>query len=181
VDDTSNFQTLDFGFQKNTRAYARVYNDLNINGTRESDEPGVANLLVFNDLNSNQVRDSATPFTATQSTPTTVADLAVSTSSLTVNASNTIADVNVTVRISHTWMSEMTVTLISPSNTRVTLAAGNGGSADGFLGTTFDDESASAIGSGAFPFAGSFRPITPLSACDGQNSGGVWRLEVALR
>ncbi|MCY3008584.1 MAG: S8 family serine peptidase [Planctomycetota bacterium] len=178
VDDTSNFQTLDFGFQKNTRAYARVYNDLNINGTRESDEPGVANLLVFNDLNSNQVRDSATPFTATQSTPTTVADLAVSTSSLTVNASNTIADVNVTVRIPHTWMSDMTVTLISPSNTRVTLAAGNGGSADGFLGTTFDDESALAIGSGAFPFAGSFRPITLLSAFDGQNSGGVWRLEV---
>jgi subtilisin-like proprotein convertase family protein len=178
VDDTSNFQTLDFGFQKNTRAYARVYNDLNVNGTRESNEPGVANLLVFNDLNSNQVRDSAPTFTATQSTPTPVVDLAVSTSSLTVNAANTIADVNVTVRIPHTWMSDMIVTLISPSNTRVTLAAGNGGSADGFLGTTFDDEAALGIGTGAFPFAGSFRPLTPLSAFDGQNSGGVWRLEV---
>ncbi|MCE3015748.1 MAG: S8 family serine peptidase, partial [Pirellula sp.] len=178
VDDTSNFQTLDFGFQKNTRAYARVYNDLNANGSREASELGVPNLMVFNDLNSNQVRDTAPSFTATQNTPTPVPDLAISTSSLTVNTDRTIADINISLRITHTWMSDMIVTLISPAGTRVTLASRNGGSATGFLGTTFDDEAAMAIGAGASPFAGSFRPITPLSVLDGQSSGGVWRLEV---
>ena len=43
----------------------------------------------------------------------------------------------------------------------------------------FDDEAAIAIGSGAAPFTGSFRPEGFLSGFDGQDVFGVWTLRVA--
>jgi subtilisin-like proprotein convertase family protein len=98
-----------------------------------------------------------------------------------------IADVNASVRINHTFDSDLVITLVHPDGTTVPLATSRGGGGDNYgtgandcsgTPTVFDDEAGTAIGAGAAPFAGSFRPETPLSALDGKASNGIWKLSV---
>ena len=70
------------------------------------------------------------------------------------------------------------IEVIGPDGTTVVLSNSRGGSGDNFTNTVFDDEAATAIGSGAAPFTGSFRPDQPLSAFDGKSVNGTWRLHV---
>lgn len=98
-----------------------------------------------------------------------------------------VEDVNVRIRLSHTFDADLTLSLIAPDGTVVVLASGHGGGGDHFgagatdcsgTPTVFDDEAAAAIEDGAAPFAGAFRPATPLSALDGKRTDGTWRLRV---
>jgi subtilisin-like proprotein convertase family protein len=93
------------------------------------------------------------------------------------NASN-IADVNVTLSITHTYDVDLNLFLRAPNGTEVALSTGNGGSGDNYLNTTFDDEATTPITSGAPPFSGSFRPEQPLSIFDGANPNGTWALRI---
>jgi subtilisin-like proprotein convertase family protein len=88
-----------------------------------------------------------------------------------------VQDVNVTVNITHTYDHDLTLSLITPANTPITLAAQRGGSSNNFTNTTFDDEAAISIASGAAPFTGSFRPEQPLSVTDGLSGAGSWRFK----
>ena len=97
---------------------------------------------------------------------------------ITVTDAKTIQDVNVKVNITHTFDGDITLYLIAPNSTQVTLSAKRGSSGDNFTNTVFDDEAATPISSGAAPFTGSFRPETLLSALDGMTSAGTWRLKV---
>ncbi len=99
------------------------------------------------------------------------------TSTIVVVDTKTVLDVNATVNITHTFDGDLTLTLIAPNGTQITLANTRGGSGDNFTATVFDDEAAAAIGSGAAPFTGSFRPETPLSAADGIPANGAWKLK----
>lgn len=166
----------DFGYAKNGRLYGFAFNDLNSDGVVDSGEAGVAGQLIYLDQNSNLVYEA--PIVVTNNTPVPVADLDVSTSTISVTEAQTIIDVNVRFTLAHTWMSDLDVTLIAPDGTRVLLESAVGGSNDGFIDTVFDDEAATAIGAGAFPFTGSFRPVTPLSILDGKSTLGDWTLEV---
>ncbi len=89
-----------------------------------------------------------------------------------------VTDVNVTVTLAHTYMSDLRISLISPTGTTVQLFNRRGGSANNMTGATFNDEAATAISAGAAPFSGSFRPEQVLSAFDGQNPVGTWTLRV---
>ena len=100
------------------------------------------------------------------------------TSVLTASNVGVINDVNVTLRINHSWDEDLDVFLISPSGTRVELFTDVGGSADNFLNTTFDDEAATPIAGGTAPFAATFRPEGLLSDFDGEDGSGVWTLEL---
>ena len=89
------------------------------------------------------------------------------TSNLTVASSFTIAEADMTVNISHPYIGDLIVELISPANTTVRLHNRTGGPADNIV-TTFDD----------------LRPPDgPGSMADfvGQNASGLWRLKVADR
>jgi subtilisin-like proprotein convertase family protein len=90
-----------------------------------------------------------------------------------------VGDVNVRVGVTHTFDGDLRMTLRSPGGTTVSLVNQRGGSGDNFTGTVFDDEAATAIGSGSAPFTGSFRPEAPLSAFDGAASAGTWTLTVS--
>lgn len=100
----------------------------------------------------------------------------------------TILDINVTVNISHVFDSDLTLTLISPTGTIVTLANRVGGEGNDFLNTTFDDEAARNIDDDDSnpPFIGAFRPqfadrtSNPerLSDFDGETAIGDWQLVV---
>jgi len=89
-----------------------------------------------------------------------------------------VQDVNVTVNITHTYDNDLTLSLITPGATTITLANRRGGAANNYTNTVFDDEAATPIGLGAAPFTGSFKPETPLSAADGPVGTGTWTFKV---
>ncbi len=94
-----------------------------------------------------------------------------------VNSVN-INDVFVSINITHTWVGDLTLTLISPSGTNIVLSATNGGSGDNYINTVFDDDAINAIGSGVAPFTGSFSPDEALRILNGEFSSGDWSLVV---
>ena len=59
--------------------------------------------------------------------------------------SDRIFDVNVQLNITHTWTSDLRITLIAPSGTSVLLVAGEGSSGDHLKDTVFDDSGVKSI------------------------------------
>ena len=91
---------------------------------------------------------------------------------------NTVLDVNVTVNITHTYDGDITLYLIGPNGTQVTLSQKHGSSGDNYVNTVFDDSATTAIASGSPPFTGTFTPDTPLSVLNGIVATGNWTLKV---
>ncbi|MGH9941339.1 MAG: proprotein convertase P-domain-containing protein [Pyrinomonadaceae bacterium] len=105
----------------------------------------------------------------------------------TVTDALTISDINVRVRLNHTFDGDLEMRLVHPDGTVVLLSDNRGGAGQNFgtgpndcggTPTVFDDEAATAITAGAAPFAGSFRPEASLSALDGKPTNGTWRLRI---
>ncbi|MCU1592283.1 MAG: neuroendocrine convertase 1, partial [Frankiales bacterium] len=90
-----------------------------------------------------------------------------------------------TVGLDHSYVSDLTLTLIAPSGTSAELSVRRGGAARNLCQLRFDDEAASPISSLPTPttratagtVTGSYRPEAPLSVFDGEQAGGTWRLE----
>lgn len=88
-----------------------------------------------------------------------------------------IGDINVNVIISHSFVSDMIVSLISPAGTEIVLMDSACGDGDD-VSVTFDD-SGSALTCGTFPAVGGVRkPLNPLSGFVGESSKGDWTLKV---
>lgn len=88
-----------------------------------------------------------------------------------------VRSVRVEVFVNHTDTGDLTLTLVSPSGTRVVLARRRGFD-DDFWGTIFDDAAATPISAGSSPFTGVYRPESALGAFGGQAALGTWTLEV---
>jgi subtilisin-like proprotein convertase family protein len=99
-------------------------------------------------------------------------------STIAVAGGDIVQDVNVTANITHTFDGDLTLSLITPASTTITLALRRGGSANNYRNTIFDDEAQTPIASGTPPFTGSFKPESPLSAADGVSGAGNWRFKV---
>ncbi len=107
---------------------------------------------------------------------------------ISVSSNFTIADVNIGILATHTWRGDMQFTLQSPSGTRVQLTVGDVNDVSGDNFNVLLDDSASQIvntdsatgnhSTTAPPFQNTFRPRNLLSAFNGQNSAGTWRLEI---
>jgi len=93
-----------------------------------------------------------------------------------------ITDLNVSLDITHTWVSDLQITLESPAGTQVLIFDGgaDGCSGDDFS-ITLDDESANALacepGPPAFPLA-DYMPSNALDAFDGESMVGTWTLSI---
>jgi serine protease len=99
---------------------------------------------------------------------------------VTVNASGTVGDVNANLSLTHTWDSDLIISLLAPDGTTTAVLANRrGSSGDNYTNTSFDDEAANPISSGTPPFTGSFRPDAPLTIFDGLSAPGTWNLKVA--
>ncbi len=156
-----------------------VFVDRNSNGVIDSGEPLPGGRSVFLDTNNDGSFQSGSSSPSSTDVPKNIADLSTVTSNLIVSGfGGAVTDVNVTLNITHTFDSDLTVFLISPTGTRVQLFAGVGGSGDNFTNTTLDDEAAGSITTGTAPFGGSFKPQGLLSGVDGQSPNGTWQLEV---
>jgi subtilisin-like proprotein convertase family protein len=92
----------------------------------------------------------------------------------------TIQKVTVSLNISHSWINDLIVTLISPSGTQVQLlnreCNPNQGDSDAIA--TFDDNGIVLVCGENPAISGILIPEQPLSALNGQNSQGVWTLRV---
>ena len=126
-------------------------------------KPGPANTYTSTDV----------PKAIPDNTPTGV------TSNLSVAGGGTLSDIEVKIGpLTHTYVSDLQIDLTSPAGTTVRLVDQAGSSGDNFTNTVFSDDAATPITAGAAPFTGSFRPVQPLSAFDGEAATGVWKLTV---
>ncbi len=99
------------------------------------------------------------------------------TSTMEVNMPGTIEDVNVVnLQGTHTWVGDLSFTLTSPSGTTVILVDAICDDMDDF-DVSFDDE---ADGPPPCPYndGGTYTPLMPLSAFDGEPASGTWTLTV---
>lgn len=88
-----------------------------------------------------------------------------------------VRDVNVRLNIQHEFVGDLEIFLISPGGTQVRLINQRGGSnSQGLNNVVFDDEAVRQIATATTPFTGSYRPEQSLSAIDGQDADGAWRL-----
>ena len=101
--------------------------------------------------------------------------------------SSLIDDVNVGVRLNHTYDSDLVLAAQHPDSTEVILASNRGASGDNYgtgyppgptTNTVFDDQAGTLISSGSAPFAGSYKPEGVLSNLNGKAASGTWRLRV---
>ncbi|RMD72875.1 MAG: HYR domain-containing protein, partial [Bacteroidetes bacterium] len=97
-------------------------------------------------------------------------------------ANATVTDVNVALQINHTWVSDMTVSVISPDNQQVVLFSAACGTADN-VDATFDDAGDPFACSGGTPaIAGVLQPedypTQQLATFNGINPNGTWKIRV---
>jgi subtilisin family serine protease len=88
----------------------------------------------------------------------------------------TIADLDIVLNISHTYVSDLGIRLIAPDGTARTLVQRRGGSSD-HIQVTFSDEATAAVTS-LGTLRGTVRPEQTLSGFDGKNARGRWTLQV---
>lgn len=104
--------------------------------------------------------------------------------------SNTISDINVQVRLNHTYDRDLTLTLIHPDGSEVILATRRGSSGDNYGAGSgscetmtyalFDQSAATAIRNGTAPFtnASGYRPEGTLTTFNGKPLNGTWQLRI---
>lgn len=158
-------------------AYADGYEDANITGVVVvADQTTTTNfeLVVSNTVTSNYP-SAATPVNIPDNAPTGA------NKSLTINDDFLIDDLDITINITHTYIADLEVYLVSPQGDSIQLVDGPTGipGAD-FTNTRFDDEAEApfAFANGGAPYTGSFRPVETLETFDGFSSAGAWRLHV---
>lgn len=172
---------FNFGFRQTPGSVSgTTFNDFDGDSVRDANEPVLGGRRVFIDEDDDGVLDSATA-TNTFSNSNSLALPAqgnVRSPIVVGNDFGSIVDVDVSLSITHPNVGDLSVFLISPTGTRVRLAANVGGTGNNFTGTVFDDAATTLIGSGSAPFAGTFKPQTALSSLNGQSSQGNWYLEI---
>ncbi len=83
----------------------------------------------------------------------------------------TISDVNVGVNLTHSYLADLLIGVLSPANTQVNVFNRQCGSNDN-LNSTFDDAGAAIVC--ATPTQGTYAPFQTLTAYNGQSSAGNW-------
>ncbi|NEW80480.1 MAG: T9SS type A sorting domain-containing protein, partial [Gelidibacter sp.] len=99
-------------------------------------------------------------------------------STITILDNKIIRDVNVTVNITHPWIGDLDLTLISPSGKSVLLVSSRQDEGDNYTNTVFDDGALNSISEGSAPYTGTFKPDGNLSNFYDEESFGNWILKV---
>lgn len=126
--------------------------------------------------------DCELEFTATDFSNAFIDNVANSTATIpiTVSGGITIADVNVNLDISHTWVQDMSIYLIGPpeiGSPSITLFEEPCGGQDDIIATL--DDSGLFLNCGSNPaISGIIQPNQPLSSLNGLLADGVWTLFV---
>ena len=121
---------------------------------------------------------------ATNNTPTAVADVGVVTSTITIAGAGTyLWDVDVTTSLQHTFSADLDVTLTSPAGTVVTLTTDNGAGNDNvFDGTVWDDQGGTAATDFVYANLTTATPLVAeeaLGAFRGEDPNGTWTITIS--
>jgi len=153
------------------------YLDVDGDGLRDPGDTGLKDSQIFLDLNEDGDLDAGTS-TFTVPGPLALADSARTRSVLQIsNFSLPVANLAVTLNITHSNPADLDVFLVSPSKTRVPLFSDIGAPGDSFVNTRLDDNATDSITT-ATSFTGSFKPQGLLSSFLGEDLNGFWKLEV---
>lgn len=146
-----------------------------------SNRCGEANSFVVSNFQTG-IFDCGIEFTATDFSNAVIENTANSTASIPISVSGgiTIADVNVSMNISHTWVQDMTIYLIGPeeigSPTITLFEEACGGQDD--IDVTVDDSGTSIVCASNPAISGTVLPFQPLNALNGVLADGEWTLFV---
>jgi subtilisin-like proprotein convertase family protein len=114
--------------------------------------------------------------------PITIPTTANATVNSTLNITGqttTISDANITVDITHTWVNDLVLTLISPAGTQVQLVSRPcTNAALNNIVTTFDDSGNALVCANNPAISGVIIPAQALSAFNGEPMNGTWTLRV---
>lgn len=99
-------------------------------------------------------------------------------STLVVSGAQTLSDLTVLVNLNHTYVSDLTLTLTSPSGTAVTLIQNPCNDQNNMSNVTFTDNGGEPLCAAAPAVTGNIRPTQPLSNFYGENPNGEWRLTI---
>ncbi len=89
-----------------------------------------------------------------------------------------ITDVNVVLNLTHSYLADLDIYLVSPKGTRVELVTDLVSNEPSMTETIFDDSARASILTGKAPFTGRFRPEGSLLSVNGESAVGVWTLEI---
>lgn len=163
------------------------FHDQDGDGEKDPLELGLSGWIVYIDANNNGLRDIASLPTTIDATglPADIEDLSTVISQVTVDTFGTVFDVEVTLDITHSFVSDLDVYLVSPSGREVELFTGVGGQYNDFHDLTLDDDAARSIATiiddlppEGSPYSGTWRPEGLLSDFVGEDAIGIWTLEV---
>lgn len=99
-------------------------------------------------------------------------------STINVTDGRSITNLTVTLDISHTFVSDLLITLTAPTGETIQLFNRRGGSGQNLTNTRFSDDATTAIASGVAPFSGVFLPENELTPFKNRTALGVWTLRV---
>lgn len=86
---------------------------------------------------------------------------------------------SICLNLTHTWMGDLSVSLVSPDGTFVLLSSGIGGDTDFMTNTCFEQNSTTSINEGNSPYSGVFMPTGQLGVINNlQNPNGIWHLRI---
>ena len=95
------------------------------------------------------------------------------------NQNQLIDTITITLNVTHSWVADLTATLISPAGTQIQLFSEQCGDYNNVV-ATFDDGGVTLSCQVTAPtISGTIIPAQPLAALSGQNSQGVWTLRIA--
>ena len=100
------------------------------------------------------------------------------TSTINVTDGRSITDLTLNLNITHTFVSDLLITLTGPAGDTVTLFNRRGSSGQNLVNTTFTDSSLVPIASGTAPFTGAFHPEQDLTPFKNRTALGVWTLRI---
>ncbi len=98
-------------------------------------------------------------------------------STLDIPAGVSITDINVTMNISHTSVSDLIITLINPLGTQVILLD-QACNANDDVNVTFDDSGSTLVCASGPAIGGTITPLQALSTFNGTSSAGTWTLRI---
>ncbi len=99
------------------------------------------------------------------------------TSVITVADNQPVLDVKVSLDVEHTFVSDLIISLVSPSGTKVTLVSNNCGDAND-INATFQADAPPFVCSNSPAISGVVRPLGSLGALAGESSFGEWVLTI---
>ncbi len=138
------------------------------------------------------VAQVTTTYTDTPAPSVVISDVSCGTAAaitrnIVVPTSYIVGDVDIGIFLTHTYRSDLRINLVAPDNTIVNVMLNVAGSGDN-VNDLFNDEAAAAITThngtvtdpttAPPPYSHSFIPSALLSAFDGKNAAGTWRITI---